>query len=153
VFSTNSTISEAHTSHVNDDHRSGLTTSPTPFTLSPDPFLLLSSIPGIYDTDDPPPLDCRDTLVTPNIVPNGNSLHTDVKEVGESCVQAVDITSVDSVVPATNCMDLWCYKMSCWGNICHIDHYDGPPRGLLDPSSPVHPRNMSDFPFLTNACS
>jgi hypothetical protein len=86
VFSTDSTISEIHTSHINDDHRGGLTTSPTLSPPLPDPFLLRSSIPGIYNIDDPPPLDCQDTLVTPNIVSNGTSLHKDVKEAGESCV-------------------------------------------------------------------
>jgi hypothetical protein len=86
VFSTDSTILVVHTSHINDDHHGGLTTSPTPSPPLPDPFLLLSSIPSIYNTDDPSPLDCWDTLMTPDIVPNGTSLHTDVKEAGESCV-------------------------------------------------------------------
>jgi hypothetical protein len=49
----------------------------------PDPFLLRSSIPGIYNTDDSPLLDFWDTLVTPNIVSNGTSLHMDLKEAGE----------------------------------------------------------------------
>jgi hypothetical protein len=73
-------------------------------------------------------------LVTLDIVLDGNSFHTDVKEAGESGVLAVDITSVDSIVPATDCMNLWSYKMSCWEGICHMDHYDGPPGGLLNPS-------------------
>jgi hypothetical protein len=153
MFSTNSTVSEVHTSHINDDYHGGLTMSPTPSPPLPDPFLLRSSTPGIYDTEDPPLLDCMDMLVTPNIVSNGISLHMDVEEEGKSCVRAVDVTSVDSVVPATNCMDLWCYKMSCWEDIYHTDYYDGPPGGLLDPSSPIYPWDMSDFPFLANVCS
>ncbi len=39
VFYTNSTIAEAHTSHINDDHCGGLTASPTSSPLLPDPFL------------------------------------------------------------------------------------------------------------------
>jgi hypothetical protein len=92
-------------------------------------------------------------MVTPDIVLDGNSFHTDVDEAGESGVLAVDVMSADSVVPATNCRDLWGYKMSCWKEICHMDHYDGPPGGLLDPSSPIHPWDMSNFPFLINVCS
>ncbi len=153
MFSTNSTISEVHTSHINDDHCGGLTMSPTPSPPLPNSFLLHSSIPNVYNKDNPPPLDCQDTLVTPDIVSNGTSLHTDVEEAGESCVRAVDVTSFNSVVPATDYMDLWCYKMSCWKDICHMDHYDGPPGGLLDPSSPIHLWDMSNFPFLTNVCS
>ncbi len=86
MSSPNSTISEVHTTHVNDDHRGGLTMSPTLSPPSPDPFLLRSSIPGIYNTDNPPQVDCWDMLVTPDIVSNGTSLHAYVKEVGESYV-------------------------------------------------------------------
>jgi hypothetical protein len=62
------------------------------------------------NTDDPPPLDCWNMLVTPDIVSDRNFLHTDVKKAGDSGVRAVDITSVDLAVQATDCINLWCYK-------------------------------------------
>jgi hypothetical protein len=73
-----------------------------------------------------------------------------------SDVHAIDKakeTADVSHIPAADCFELWCNKMSSWNDICHKDHYPGPPGGLLYPSSPVHPWDMSNFPFLKNVCS
>ncbi len=78
MSSTDSTTLEDSRTQVNDERRGVLTASLTQSPLSPDPFLQPSSVLGIYNTDDPPLLDCRDAMATTNIVLDVIPLHIGV---------------------------------------------------------------------------